>query len=205
MPLPLLGSVAAGHRTIRFLFFLLPDATLSHMVKECRKLFSAFYQVRRSRHLVLEPPIIWIYTIFWLLWQLFDNFLTTFWQFWQLFEHFLTTFWQLFDNFLTIFWQLFDNFLTTFWQLLSTFWQLFDWFLTTFDNICYLFFHFCGGSQLWKQILWIKFHICCVYFIPNCTWFPNYSVLVYIVKTWPKVTIDKNVSIFLTELFVRVG
>jgi hypothetical protein len=27
--------------------FLLPDATLSHMVKECRKLFSAFYVVKR--------------------------------------------------------------------------------------------------------------------------------------------------------------
>jgi hypothetical protein len=31
MSLPLLGSVAAGHQTIRFLF-LLPDATLSHFV-----------------------------------------------------------------------------------------------------------------------------------------------------------------------------
>jgi hypothetical protein len=47
LPLPLLGSVAAGHRTIRFLL-LLPDATLSHMVKECRKLFSSFLRCKKS-------------------------------------------------------------------------------------------------------------------------------------------------------------
>jgi hypothetical protein len=39
---------------------------------------------------------------------------------------------------------------------------------------------FCGGSQLWKQILWIKFHIRCAYFTPNRTWSPNYSVLVFL-------------------------
>jgi hypothetical protein len=105
--------------------------------------------VRRSRHLVLEPPIFFFFFIFSGRFELlqffdyFDNFLTTFWQ---LFEHFLTTFWLIFYNILTIF--------------------------VTF------FFHFCGGSQLWKQILWIKFHIHCAYFTPNRTCSPNYSVLV---------------------------
>jgi hypothetical protein len=89
-------------------------------------------------------------------------FLTTLTFFWQL----LTTFWQLFDNFLTTFWALFDNFLTAFWQ--------------HFENMFYLFFHFCCGSQLWEQILWINFHIRRAYFTPNRTWSPNYSVLVSI-------------------------
>jgi hypothetical protein len=39
-------------------------------------------------------------------------------------------------------------------------------------------FFFCGVSQLWKQILGIKFHIRCAYFTPKRTWSPNYSVLV---------------------------
>jgi hypothetical protein len=39
--------------------------------------------------------------------------------------------------------------------------------------------YFDGGSQLPQQILWNKFHIRCAYFTPNCTWSPNYSVLVY--------------------------
>jgi hypothetical protein len=34
------------------------------------------------------------------------------------------------------------------------------------------------ASELWQQILWNKFGICCAYFTPNCTWSPNYSVLV---------------------------
>jgi hypothetical protein len=40
------------------------------------------------------------------------------------------------------------------------------------------FFFFFGGSQLLQQILWNKFHIRCAYFTPNCTWSPNYSVIV---------------------------
>jgi hypothetical protein len=50
--------------------------------------------------------------------------------------------------------------------------------LTTFANFCQLFLYFDGGSQLPQQILWSKFHIRCAYFTPNCTWSPNYSVLV---------------------------
>jgi hypothetical protein len=42
------------------------------------------------------------------------------------------------------------------------------------------FFYFYGCSQLPQQILWNKFHIRCAYFTPNCTWSPNYSVLVLI-------------------------
>jgi hypothetical protein len=122
MLLPLLGSVAAGHRTIRFLFLFL---------------FSGRF---------------------------------TFFGFLPGETKFVTTFWQLFDNFLTIFWPIFDNFdnfLTTFWTT----------FLTTFANFFDLFY-FDGGSQLPQQILWNKFHIRCAYFSSNCTWSPNYSVLV---------------------------
>jgi hypothetical protein len=50
--------------------------------------------------------------------------------------------------------------------------------LTAFANFFY-FFCFDGGSQLPQQILWNKFHIRCAYFTPNCTWSPNYSVLVF--------------------------
>jgi hypothetical protein len=46
--------------------------------------------------------------------------------------------------------------------------------LTTFLN----FFYFDCASQLWQQILWNKFYKSCAYFNPNCTWSPNYSVLV---------------------------
>jgi hypothetical protein len=88
MPLPLLGSVAAGHLTIRFLLFLF--------------LFSG-----RFTFFWFFPGETQFWTTFW---QLFDNFLTTFW-------HFLTTFWQLFDNFLTTFWQLFDNFFDNFFDI----------------------------------------------------------------------------------------
>jgi hypothetical protein len=51
-------------------------------------------------------------------------------------------------------------------------------FLTIFDNIDNFFDFFYAGSQLWQQILWNKFNIRCAYFTPNCTWSPNYSVLV---------------------------
>jgi hypothetical protein len=69
--------------------------------------------------------------------------------------------------------------------------------LTIFVTI---FFHFCGGSQLWKQILWIKFHIRCAYFTPNRTWSTNYSVLVNDVATFlsgkaAKATFRENVFI----------
>jgi hypothetical protein len=51
-------------------------------------------------------------------------------------------------------------------------------FLTTFF---FYYYHFDGGSQLLQQILWNKFHIRCAYFTTNCTWSPNYSVLVFLV------------------------
>jgi hypothetical protein len=50
-------------------------------------------------------------------------------------------------------------------------------FLTTSFNF-FDFFYFDGGSQLPQKILWNKFHIRCASFTPNCTWSPNYSVLV---------------------------
>jgi hypothetical protein len=47
--------------------------------------------------------------------------------------------------------------------------------------------YFDGGSQLPQQILMNKFHIRCAYFTPNCTWSPNYSVLVL-----PEATLAPN-------------
>jgi hypothetical protein len=44
--------------------------------------------------------------------------------------------------------------------------------------VVYNYYYHDGGSQLPQQILWNKFHIRCAYFTPNCTWSPNYSVLV---------------------------
>jgi hypothetical protein len=41
-----INSISLLAITCRTCHFLLPDATLSHMVKECRKLFSAFYVVK---------------------------------------------------------------------------------------------------------------------------------------------------------------
>jgi hypothetical protein len=46
--------------------------------------------------------------------------------------------------------------------------------------------YFDGGSQLPQQILWNTFHIRCAYFTPNCTWSPNYSVLVYFCSSFLK-------------------
>jgi hypothetical protein len=74
LSLPLLGSVAAGHRTIRFLFLFSGRFTFFWFFPGEMKFLTTFWQ------------------LFWqLLWQFFDNFLTTFWQ---LFDNFLTT-WQL--------------------------------------------------------------------------------------------------------------
>jgi hypothetical protein len=141
----------------------------------------AFYQVRRSRHLVLELPIFFFFFFFFIfftgpltkkiqiVWQLFDKKITLFLQvFDSFFDKFVTTFcqlfwqvWQLFGIFLTTFWEFFENFLRTFWQLFE---NLFDFFLDC-------------ASQLWRQILWNKFHKRYASFTPNCTWSPNYSVL----------------------------
>jgi hypothetical protein len=72
MPLPFLGSVAAGHQTIRFLFFFLL------LFSGWFTFFCFFPGETKSFNNFL--------TIFW---QLFDNFLTTF----------LTTFANFFDYF----------------------------------------------------------------------------------------------------------
>jgi hypothetical protein len=51
------------------------------------------------------------------------------------------------------------------------------------------FFYFVGGSQFLQQILWNKFQIRCAYFTPNCTWSPNYSVLVLSATAFPAAEI----------------
>jgi hypothetical protein len=73
----------------------------------CTKL-QYFYQVRQSRHLVLEPPIFFFFLII-----IFSG-RFEFRQFFDYFDIFLTTFWQLFDRFLTTFWQDFVLFFLSF-------------------------------------------------------------------------------------------
>jgi hypothetical protein len=71
----------------------------------------------------------------------------------------------------------FDQKLQFFANLLTSFCQLFDNFLKLHFSLTN-FYYFDCASQLWQQILCNKFHISCAYFTPNCTWSPNYSVLV---------------------------
>jgi hypothetical protein len=102
---------------------LLPDATLSHMVKECRKLFSSLWSKKSDKKSR--------FSVVYRMWQFC---LLSFLHF---FDIFLTFFWQLFDNFLIIFWQ----FLTTFWQFLRNFQQLDNLLTTIFFLFFFVLFH----------------------------------------------------------------
>jgi hypothetical protein len=78
LPLPLLGSVAAGHRTIRFLLIL-------------------HYRTFSTIAPLLLFGVKKVLTNFWqIFWQIFENFLKAFWHFLKTFWHFLKTFWDFF-------------------------------------------------------------------------------------------------------------
>jgi hypothetical protein len=140
------------------------------MVKECRKLFSAFLcrKKRDKKSLGIDCGTFANWA-FWLrCCQCFDNFLTTFWQlfyfFSTLWDQKLWQFWQLFDNFLTtfftIFCQLFDNFLTSFDIFWKTFRQLFDNFFLRQSCRCLSL----APSQLVTEL----FGSCCIRIVTRC-------------------------------------
>jgi hypothetical protein len=91
MSLPLIGSVAAGHRTIRFLFFL----PFTFLVLHHWLFLLLFYFCTIALFLLLHHLFYLVWRNFW---QLFANFCQLFDNFWQ-----LTTFLPFFDNFLTLF------------------------------------------------------------------------------------------------------
>jgi hypothetical protein len=149
--LPLLGTVAAGHQTIRFLFFFVQftfSSFLLWLILAVLKL--TILTMTHSSHAETDD---FFHDTFQSCWN---------WWFWpwhipvMLKLLFLTNFVLIYDKLLTklwiFFWTIFDKFFICFKKKLDHFWRISDYFWLSFEKIVRILYYFLT-KNFWTHFL----------------------------------------------------